>query len=381
MLDKRVGVCYLMDKSRSVSIRRFKMSDVNSVVRLLELVFKRPFSLEWWNWKYRLNPAGFWVEDGDIWVAESSGEIVSYYAVIPEKIKFGSETITVAQSVDTATHPDFRGRGLLSTLARKVYSECQKRYRFIYGFPSEMAFKGFLRLGWNDFRVVEFVKFLNYDRPLENFSKNTSIVWTGKALLKMLCTLKRISLSVQVKKSTRNFVEFQKVDRFPEEINDFWNKVRLNYKIAVERTATFLNWRFSKNFGNYQIYIGRNTKNGSILGYVVLKKAEYGSKLQNVLDIVDICTLPGEEKLAFNLVDIAVSTAENEGLDLIHCRVPTWHEYVHILSKMGFIALNHIFRLMRKYQPRFILYQFSNQKKTSKIQQSWFYTLADTDYA
>lgn len=199
MLDKHVGMCCLMDKSKRVSIRRFEMSDVNSVVRLLELVFSRPFSLEWWNWKYRLNPAGFYGEDGDIWVAESNGEIVGHYAVIPEKIKFGSETIMVAQSVDTATHPDFRGMGLFPTLANKVYSECQKRYRFIYGFPSEMAFKGFLKLGWKDFRIVEFVKFLNYDRPLRNFSGKPLIVWAGKLSLKTLRILKFLSPSVLLK--------------------------------------------------------------------------------------------------------------------------------------------------------------------------------------
>lgn len=370
-----------MDRSESVSVRRFKMSDVDSVIRLLEIVFKRPFSFEWWNWKYRLNPAGFWGEDGDIWVAESDGEIVSYYAVIPEKIKLGSRTITVAQSVDTATHPEFRGMGLFTTLARKVYSECQKRYRLIYGFPSEMAFKGFLRLGWKDFRIVEFIKFLNYDRPLRSFSESPSIVWTGKALLKILHALKKISRPVQARKFIGSAVEFQIVDQFPKEIDDFWRRVRVKYKITLERTATFLNWRFSKIFGDYQIYIGRSAKDDDILGYVVLRKTDYGSKLRNVLDIVDICTLPEEEKLVFELVDIAARLAESEGLDIIHCRVPIWHKYANFLSKMGFIPLNRVFRLMKKYQPRFILYLFSGQNKASEIYQNWFYTLADTDYA
>jgi hypothetical protein len=359
------------------------MSDVNSVVRLLELVFKRPFSLEWWNWKYRLNPAGFWGEDGDIWVAESNGEIVSYYAVIPEKIKSGSETITVAQSVDTATHPDFRGMGLFPTLARKVYSECQNRYRFIYGFPSEVAFKGFLRLGWKDFRIVEFVKFLNYDRPLRSFSNNSFMTCVGKVVLKTLRAFKHLSPSVSLKRYVGSPAKIQRVNQFPEEIDDFWKIVRDENKVVLERTAAFLIWRFSKHFGDYQIYIGRSIQDGSLLGYLVLRRTEipvgYAAKIQNVLDIVDLGALPGEEKILLNLIDMAVKIANDEGLDIVHCRVPPWHKYAVILFKKGFIPLDRLFEWLDIYQPRIILYQFEGQG-IPKIQQ-WFYTLADTDYA
>ena len=368
-----------MNKKKSFSIRRFEISDASSVIRLLELVFKHPFSPEWWNWKYRLNPAGFWGEQGDIWVAESEGEIVSYYAVIPEKIKFGSETITVAQSVDTSTHPDFRGMRLFPTLAQKVYSECRNRYRFIYGFPSEMAFKGFLRLGWKDFRIVEFVKFLNYDRPLRNFSSNAFVIWSGKVFLKTLRTLKYLSPSVLLKKRAGNPVEIQKVDQFPDEMDEFWKMARAENEIVLERTTAFLNWRFSKHFGNYQIYIGRSIQDGSIVGYLVLRKTGI-SEIQNVLNIVDLYALLGEEKLVLNFVDLAIKIAKNEGLDTVHCRIPPWHRYATILSKGGFISLDRVFRWLKLSQPRVIFYQFSKEGTIPKIQQ-WFHTLADTDYA
>jgi len=367
-----------MDR-KSFSIRRFVMSDVSSVVRLLELVFKRPFSPEWWNWKYRLNPAGFWGEKGDIWVAESKGEIVGYYAVIPERIKFGSETITVAQSVDTATHPDFRGMRLFPTLAQKVYSECRNRYRFIYGFTSEMAFKGFLRLGWKDFRIIEFAKFLNYDRPLRNFSGNAFVIWSGKASLKALRTLKYLSPSVLFKKYAGSPVEIQKVDQFPDEMDEVWKIMRTENEIVLERTPAFLNWRFSRHFGNYQIYVGQSVQDGNVVGYLVLRKTEIG-KIQNVLDIVDLYALPGEEKLVLTFVDMAVRIAKNEGLDMVHCRIPQWHRYATILSKRGFISLDRLFRWVKIYQPRVIFYQFSKEGMIPKIEQ-WFYTLADTDYA
>jgi len=353
------------------------MSDISGVVKLLQLVFKRPFSAEWWNWKYRLNPAGFWGEKGDIWIAENANkEIVGHWAVIPEKIKFGSTTITIAQEVNAATHPGYRRLGINKTLVRNVCSDIQNRYNFIFSFPREILYKPRLRQGWKDYRIVQFVKFLNYDQPLRRFSSNDFIIWSGKTYLKMLSTLKHLSPSALLKKYAGSPIEIQEVEQFPVEIDEFWNLARAENEFVLERTATFLNWRFSKHLGNYQKYIGRSIRDGSILGYLVLEKREMLKK-QNVLDIVDLYALRSEEKLLSNFVDMAVKIAENEELEQVWCWVPPWHRYATILSKKGFISPHRLFRLLKKYQPRVIFYQLS-RKGTIPKKQKWYYTLADT---
>lgn len=355
------------------------MSDLQNVVGLLQIVFKHPFSTDWWNWKFKSNPAGFWGEDGDMWVAESNGRIIGYYAIMPERLKFGSETITVAQSVDTATHPDFRGMGVFPTLAQKVYTESRKRYRFIYGYPSEMAFKGFSRLGWKDYRIVEFVRFLDYDRPLGEYSKNRLVIWFAKAFLKTISASKSMSTSIRLRKNESTESEIEEVEHFQDEMDDFWKAAGADKEIAVERTTTFLNWRFSKHFGDYKIYIARSMRDHKVTGYLILRKTEIG-KIQNVLDIVDILVLNGEEKLLSSFIEMAVRIAKQEKLDLVHCRVPSSHKYAQIFSEKKFVSLDWIFKRAGVYQPRFILYQYSSEKPIPEIEQ-WFYSLADTDYA
>jgi hypothetical protein len=355
------------------------MSDMQNVVELLQIVFKHPFSYDWWNWKFKSNPAGFWGEEGDMWVAESNGRLIGYYAIMPEKLKFGSETITVAQSVDTATHPDFRGMGIFPTLAQKVYMESRNRYRFIYGYPSEMAFKGFSRLGWKDFRIIEFIRFLDYDRPLGEYSKNRLAIWFAKVFLKTLVALKSVSTAIRSRKYESIESEIEEVEQFQNEMDDFWRAAEADKEIAVERTAAFLNWRFSRRFGDYKIYIARSVKDHKVTGYLVLKKTEIW-KFQNVLDIVDILALSGEERLISRFIQIAIRIAKQEKLDLIHCRVSSWHKYAQVLSENNFIALNRIFEWLKIYQPRFILYQYSPEKPLPEVER-WFYSLADTDYA
>ena len=54
----------------NISIRKFKPTDVDGIINLLAIVFDTKFTREWWDWKYRSNPYGFFGEEGDIWVAE-----------------------------------------------------------------------------------------------------------------------------------------------------------------------------------------------------------------------------------------------------------------------------------------------------------------------
>ena len=368
---------------RNFSVRRFEKSDVGDVVKLLELVFERPFSTEWWNWKYRLNPAGFWGDKGDIWVAESAnGEIIGHWAVMPEKIKFSSKTITVAQAVDAATHPKYRRLGINKTLVRNIFSDIQSRYGFVFSFPREIVYKMRVRQGWESFPIPEFLSFLNYDTPLRSFSNNNFVILFGKVALKTLKIYQRgrsLFSNSFVKKRKVGPVKIQEIDHFPDETDDFWARVKSRYEMCLERTANFLNWRFSKYFGDYRMFLARSAENGDIVGYLVLRKTRI-LDVRNVLDVVDFQVLLGEDECVLNLLDTAMTIAKNERYDLVHCRVPVWHRYAALLYKKGFFSIKHTFGLFKIYQPRIAFYRLKKEAVFPKVRR-WFYTLADTDYA
>jgi len=360
-------------------IRRFENSDVDSIVQLLELAYKNRFSREWWTCKYRLNPEGFWGEQGDIWVVERENELIGHWAVIPEKMKIGPKTLTVAQAVDAATHPEYRGRGIFKTLVKRVCADAKNRYSFIYGYPDKIIHKSYLSMGWKDFRLVEFYRFLDYDRPLRSLLTNRLLVWSGKALLRTLRTFEYISPRIHLQEYKGTIVEFKKIERFPDEIDGFWRTARSEFEATIERTATFLNWRFSRCFGNYLIYLARSVERGEIAGYMVLRKTK-SANVENILDIVDLHALPWEDKCILTLVNEAVAICKEEGLDMIHCRFPRWHKYADILHRFGFVSMDRTFRLMNMFQPRLIFYNLDEKEELPKTRQ-WFYTLADTDDA
>lgn len=360
-----------MIKQTNFTIRKFDPSDIDGIIALLNHVFKPKFTRDWWKWKYELNPNGFWGQDGDIWVAESNDRIIGHYAVLPEKIKYYSKVVDMAQSVDTAVHPDYRGLGIFSMLARKVYSDAKSRYSFLLGFPSEMAHGGFLKLGWKDLSSLqEHTKILNYNALIGRKFKNPLYAMSGKIFLKTYCRLTEISKTFSPRIIRGNEAEIDKVESFPAEIGAFWDQNREYYSVVLERTSLFLNWRFSKIFGEYQIFIGRSKKNKKILGYIVLRKAA------NTLDVIDLISLPNEDKALLQLIDVAIETGTNAGVDSLRCLFPKWHKTTAILAKKGFISPKPL-RFRGKYIPQFIYYNLTG--KDSPVNE-WFYTYADTDY-
>jgi len=354
------------------------MSDINGIVKLFENVFEGSFSREWWEWKYILNPAGFRGEEGDIWIAEASdGEVVGHWAVIPEKMKLGSKTVTVAQAVDAATHPDYRGRGIFKTLMRSVCSDAEKRYSFVFGFPNEL-YRGYEKLGWKGFRMVDFLNFINYDQPLKSYFKSNIIVQFAKVALKMLRARNHLSLSLHFKKPIGSDVEIEEITRFSNEMNDFWKQARSKHQIILERDPSFLNWRFSNHFGNYQKIISRSTETGRITGYMVVKKTSIRG-IEDILDIVDLHALQYEDKSLVNLIKFMTDMAKRDGINIIHCRVPEWHKYAKFLCKLDFVPVGRTFEYAKLYQPRLIICPLA--QNAGPDLNKWFFTLADTDYA
>lgn len=74
----------------------------------------------------------------------------AYYGVFPVVAIFDGSEVLCAQSGETMTHPEHRGRGLFIELARKTYAAARgEGIKFVFGFPSDSSYPGFSRkLDW-----------------------------------------------------------------------------------------------------------------------------------------------------------------------------------------------------------------------------------------
>lgn len=104
-----------------------------------------PRTTEFWRWKHELNPFG--ISPG--WVATAGAEVIGLRIFVRWRFRRGEELIEAARAVDTATHPDWRRRGVFSTLtARAVELLPRLGCSLVFNTPNRQSGAGYSKLGW-----------------------------------------------------------------------------------------------------------------------------------------------------------------------------------------------------------------------------------------
>lgn len=93
-------------------------------------------------WLYRDNPAGA-VVGTDAW---DGPRLAAHYACVPAAAGLEGRDRTVLLSLNTATHPDYQGRGLFTRLAEATYQAgARDGHALVYGVANANSTPGFLR--------------------------------------------------------------------------------------------------------------------------------------------------------------------------------------------------------------------------------------------
>src|SRR5205814_9366938 len=93
-------------------------------------------------WRYRDNPAGQ-VVGADAW---DGARLAAHYVTCPLEARIDGAVVKGLLSLNTATHPDYQGRGLFTTLAEAAYAQgAAAGYGFVIGVANAYSTPGFVR--------------------------------------------------------------------------------------------------------------------------------------------------------------------------------------------------------------------------------------------
>lgn len=108
--------------------------------------FGKPLLRNEWRWFYIDNPVG----DPYASLFYENGKLLGHYAVLPTLLSFRGESFVAYRSMTTMVHPDGRGKGLFTEMAKRVYSMLESSgASMVYGFPNSNSAPGFIRnLDW-----------------------------------------------------------------------------------------------------------------------------------------------------------------------------------------------------------------------------------------
>ena len=159
---------------RNFVIRGYKSGDEKKIFSLFHKVYKKHMGksecIKHWKWEYKNDL----IKRIEILLAFDNNKIIGHYAVIPIRMKIKNENYMISLSLDTMTHIDYRGQGIFTKLASKLYTNLGKSgIPITYGFPNALSILGFVnKLNWFEISDVPiYIRPLNFSTLLNNYIK------------------------------------------------------------------------------------------------------------------------------------------------------------------------------------------------------------------
>lgn len=100
---------------------------------------------EFFAWKHRENAFGV----SPSWVAVDDDRIIGFRTFLCWQFDHDGRTVDAVRAVDTATHPDYQGRGIFSLLTQHALDELTADGTgFVFNTPNDRSRPGYLKMGW-----------------------------------------------------------------------------------------------------------------------------------------------------------------------------------------------------------------------------------------
>lgn len=155
---------------------------IQEISDLLKLVFPNTDanSFEYLDWEYNKNPEGKAVGFN----AYYDKNLVAHYVTQPIKSRIKGVETKGLLSLNTATHPDHRGKRLFTLLAEMTYKLAAKEgYKFVIGVANENSIKGFTKyLGFNLIKPLDVKIGVGLHKGQQNHDYSYKRLWDKESI-------------------------------------------------------------------------------------------------------------------------------------------------------------------------------------------------------
>lgn len=133
-----------------MEIRKATREDIPAILTCLKRSLgevSSPKTSEYWMWKHIDNPFG----ESPVLVAFDQNRIIGVRAFMRWKWRWKGKNYKALRAVDTATDPDYQGKGIFKKLTLTLADNCSKDGDdFIFNTPNTNSLPGYLKMGWTE---------------------------------------------------------------------------------------------------------------------------------------------------------------------------------------------------------------------------------------
>lgn len=272
-----------------MEIQPYQQGNEQEILKLFQLSFGKPISMEYWRWRFLNNP---FHSQPHIHLMWENNLLVGHYAVSPTNFLLNGKNTLGALSMTTMTHPDYGGKGIFSTLAESLYKQlAENGFAFVWGFPNSNSHYGFIKnLGWKDIGIVPMLS-LNTD----NFKVANNLNYTVLT----------------------NFDD------------DIANLLQDQTPVAINKSSEYLQWRYIQNPSfHYKII-----QTQSNITAVYKKIVSFRNNAEFEIDIVEVSSEIDKD----SLYELLSAIIQEEGKILQFNIWVSFHQKKYLaFEKMGF---------------------------------------------
>ncbi len=138
--DQRAHQEECSDDVDRIAYATYRPGDETAIIGLLNRVFRRHRTLEWWRWAYEANPHG----RIDASLAFAGTTLVGQTAAVRLPYLHDGRLLPAARLQDGLVHPDFQGRGIFTCTFRSLTERIRDAgMHLVLGFPNDNSYPAF----------------------------------------------------------------------------------------------------------------------------------------------------------------------------------------------------------------------------------------------
>lgn len=231
-----------------VEIRRAEPADIAAILQLARR------SLGWrggeddaafFTWKHKHNPFG----TSPMWVATHGDRIVGFRTFLRwEFVRPGGEHLRAVRAVDTATDPEYQGRGIFTELTLHALDDLRADgSQVVFNTPNDRSRPGYLKMGWNEIGRI----------PIQ-------IRPTGLRSFPRIVTARVAAELASV--PSRAGEDAAQILQDEDAVDALLASLPATSGIATLRSAAYLSWRYSHPQLSYRVLLrGSSLTNGMLV--------------------------------------------------------------------------------------------------------------------
>jgi ribosomal protein S18 acetylase RimI-like enzyme len=285
--------------------------------------------LDHWKWKYLDRP----IQNLIAYVSKHGNKTIACLHETSTNLKIQDRIYFSSCGGDLAVHPDYRGRGIWRRMVDDWVEVLQKDpYIIGYSNSSHPVVVG--RAKKNKFTTIPgavrlYIRIHDVDKFLQNTQANL-VKKLGYRVVRELSKIRYPDKEIQDENLT-----LSTISQFDARIDDFWESIKDEYDLIVERNRDYLNWRYcDPRGGNYRVRIIE--ENDAIVGYSVVRINRYIKENPKGY-IIDIVSPRDHENIAVSLFNDACKYFDDENVNEVHYWAPKDHFYSNIIGRFGFL--------------------------------------------